>query len=360
MEGTQFRKVFLLLLVTAVTVLFVRMVQSFLLTILLAAIFTALLAPSYRLLLRLFRGRRRLASATCTLLFCVLILAPLLGFLGLVASQAVSVSARVAPWVEQQFQEPSELLERLSALPGIDRLEPYHDEILARLGNAVASLGQYLFQGLSSTTRGTVNFLFQFFLFLYALFFFLLDGERYLQRMLQYMPLTHEQEMRMLEKFTSVTKATIKGTLLVGFLQGALAGVALGMAGVDGWVFWSAVMMLLSVIPGLGVALVWFPAAIYLFAVDRVVAAILVAVWCAVVVGSIDNVLRPRLVGRDTRMPDLLILFSTLGGLMLFGLVGFLIGPIVAAIFVTLWDIYGVVFADALPPVGSLRRTSDD
>jgi predicted PurR-regulated permease PerM len=166
--------------------------------------------------------------------------------------------------------------------------------------------------------------------------------------------------MRMLEKFTSVTKATIKGTLFIGFLQGLLAGAALGLVGIQGWVFWSAVMMLLSVIPGLGVALVWVPAAVYLFAVDRIIAAIVVAVWCAVVVGSIDNLLRPRLVGRDTRMPDLLILFSTLGGLMMFGIVGFVIGPILAAIFVTLWDIYGVVFQDVLPPVGSLRQPPDD
>jgi predicted PurR-regulated permease PerM len=262
--------------------------------------------------------------------------------------------------VEEQVKEPSALLERLSALPGVDRLEPYHDEILARLGNAVASLGQYLFQGLSSTTRGTVSFLFQFFLFLYSVYFFLLDGERYLRRILQFLPLTHEQEMRMLEKFTSVTKATIKGTLFIGFLQGLLAGAALGLVGIQGWVFWSAVMMLLSIIPGLGVALVWVPAAVYLLAVDRIIAAIVVAVWCAVVVGSIDNLLRPRLVGRDTRMPDLLILFSTLGGLMMFGIVGFVIGPILAAIFVTLWDIYGVVFQDVLPPVGALRQSRDD
>ena len=252
------------------------------------------------------------------------------------------------------------MLERLSSIPGVQRLEPYHDELVAKLGSVVSSIGEYLFHRLQSTTKGTVTFIFHFFLFLYSMFFFLIHGKSYLRRVLLYMPLTHEQEMRMLNTFTSVTKATVKGTLLIGFLQGALAGAALGLAGIHGWVFWSAVMMLLSVIPGLGVALVWLPAAIYLFAIDHIVAAILVAVWCAVVVGSIDNLLRPRLVGRDTRMPDLLILFSTLGGLMLFGIVGFLIGPILAAVFVTLWDIYGVVFQDVLPPVGALRQSRDD
>jgi predicted PurR-regulated permease PerM len=266
------------------------------------------------------------------------------------------VSSRVAPWVERELQEPSRILERLSSLPGVDRLEPYHDEVVAKVGSIVASLGQDLFQGVQSTTLGTVSFFFRFSLFLYCVFFFLMDGERYLRRLLFYLPMTHEQEMRMMERFTSVTKATLKGTLLIGFLQGALAGGALGVVGIHGWVFYSAVMMLLSIIPGVGVALVWVPAVIYLIAVDRIVVAILLAVWCALIVGSIDNVLRPRMVGRDTQLPDLLILFSTLGGLMMFGITGFLVGPLLAALFVTLWDIYGVVFKDALPEVGDLHQ----
>ena len=355
MNASLFRKIFLLLLVASVTILFLQMINAFLLTILLAAIFSALLMPVFRRFERLFRGRRTLASATTTAFFFILIVAPLLGFLGMVASQAVTVSARVAPWVETEFREPSRVLERLSGVPGIDRLEPYHDEVVAKLGSMVASVGQYLFQRLQSTTMGTVSSVFQFFLFLYCIFFFLLDGEGYLRRSLLYLPLTHEQEMRMLARFTSVTKATIKGTLFIGFLQGALAGVALGMAGIQGWVFYAAVMMLLSIIPGIGVALVWVPAAIYLLSTDRLLAAILVAVWCALIVGSIDNILRPRMVGRDTEMPDLLILFSTLGGLAMFGIAGFLIGPIVAALFVTLWDIYGMVFKDSLPAVGSFH-----
>ena len=358
MDGSQFRKIFLLLLVVAISALFVQMIHSFLMTILLAAIFSALLSPLYRRLESLFRGRRALASATTTLLFCTVVLGPVLGFFGLVASEAVQVTGLVTPWVEQNFKEPSHLLERLSALPGVKNLEPYHDELIAKIGSAVSSVGQFLFQRLSSITLGTVSFLFQFFLFLYCVFFFVMDGESYLRRFLHYMPLTHEQEMRMLEKFTSVTKATIKGTMVVGVLQGGLAGMAMGVAGLPNWIFWSALMMLLSVIPGLGVALIWVPAVIYLIAIDHLVAAILLTIWCALIVGSIDNVLRPRLVGRDTQMPDLLILFSTLGGLMMFGLAGFLVGPIIAALFLTLWDIYGVVFKDALPAVGDIRRSS--
>jgi predicted PurR-regulated permease PerM len=116
-------------------------------------------------------------------------------------------------------------------------------------------------------------------------------------------------------------------------------------------------MVVLSIIPGIGTALVWVPAVIYLIAGGHYVTGIVLAIWCGVVVGTVDNVLRPRLVGKDTKMSDLLILLSTLGGIFLFGAVGFIIGPIVAALFVTVWDIYGVTFADYLPPTSSSKST---
>ena len=109
--------------------------------------------------------------------------------------------------------------------------------------------------------------------------------------------------------------------------------------------------MILSIIPGIGTALVWIPAVIYLFAVGYTGAAIALGVWCAVLVGSVDNVLRPRLVGRDTQMSDLLVLLSTLGGIIAFGASGFIIGPIVAALWVTVWEIYGEMFSEYLPLV---------
>jgi predicted PurR-regulated permease PerM len=113
-------------------------------------------------------------------------------------------------------------------------------------------------------------------------------------------------------------------------------------------------MAVLSVVPNVGSALIWVPACIYLFIKGDTTAATLVFLWCAVVVGSADNVLRPILVGKDTQMPELLVLLSTLGGLTMFGLEGFILGPGLALIFLTIWDIYGAVFKDVLPKAGDL------
>lgn len=359
MDDGRFRKAFLILLLVAISAAFVAMIRQFLMTILLAAIFSGLVFPVFRRLETLFRGRRVLASITTMIIVLVVIVAPLLTVLGVVAGQAFKVSETVAPWIQERLDEPSLITERLEGIPGADRLEPYREQIYTKTGEAVGKFGEFLFNSLSATTKGTVTFLFQFFILLYTMFFFLIDGRSLLRRVLFYLPLADEDEQRMVNKFVSVTRATLKGTLLIGLAQGTLAGLGFAVAGIEGAVFWGTLMAVLSIIPGIGTALVWIPAAGILMLTGHVTAGVLLAVWCGVVVGSIDNVLRPRLVGRDTEMHDLLILFSTLGGIFLFGVLGFIVGPILAALFVTIWEIYGIVFKDALPQVRWIGGAED-
>lgn len=351
MNGLSFRKAFLVVLVLAISATFVAMIRSFLLTILLAGIFSGLAYPLYARLVRLFRGRRALASAVTLAAGVVLVGGPLLTVLGIVAAQAFRVSETVTPWIRDHLAEATSFEGYVQRVPGIEHLEPYREQILTKAGELVGSTGSFLFRSISATTRGTVALLFQFALLLYTMFFFLTDGDKLLRKIMFYLPLPEEDERRMAEKFVSVTRATLKGTLLIGILQGTLAGAGFAAAGIQGAVFWGTVMTLLSVIPGIGTALVWAPAVIVLLVTGKVGWGIALAVWCALVVGSVDNVLRPRLVGRDTQMHDLLVLFGTLGGILLFGVVGFIVGPIVAALFVTVWEMYGTMFRDELPPL---------
>ena len=349
-RGERFRLGFLLILVAAISAAFMAMVWNFVTPVLLAAIFTGLCRPLHQKLIHWLGGRVTLASAITLLLILFLIIAPMILFLGVVAGQALEVSDSIRPWVQQQIATGAQgNLKNSVQLP--DFLMPYEKEIYSRVGEMTALMGQFIFETLASLTRGTATFLISLLIMLYSMFFFLRDGHGMLAKILYYIPLKSEDELRMVDKFVIVTKATLKGSLVIGIVQGAMAGAAFAVIGIEGAAFWGTVMAVLSIIPGIGTALVWIPAAIWLYFNGEVVSAVGLTVWCTTIVGTVDNVLRPRLVGRDTQMSDLLIMLSTLGGLLLFGATGLVVGPIMAALFVTVWEIYGQSFSAYLPAV---------
>jgi predicted PurR-regulated permease PerM len=351
MSRDVIHKSFLLILVLFISALFLFMIRPFLMALLLAGIFSALSHPLYRRLARALGGRRTLASAVTVLLIVMGVLLPVVGLLGVVTAQAIKVGQSVTPWVQTQLASPDAISRWLSGLPFYDQVAPYRDTLIQKAGELVAWLTHFLVNGVQAATVGTVHFIAMLFILLYAMFFFLVDGDKLLEKILYYIPLKDDDERRMLARFTSVSRATLKGTAVIGVVQGTLAGIAFAVAGIPSAVFWAALMAVFSIIPGIGTALVWGPAAVILATQGHWGAASGLAFFCGVVVGSVDNFLRPRLVGKDTEMHDLLILFSTLGGIALFGFIGFIIGPIIAALFVTVWEIYGVVFKDVLPEV---------
>lgn len=342
-------RIFLVALVIAISFLFLKMIRPFLTALLLAGIAASLAQPLYRRMVRLFRGRRQGAAIAVIALVVLVVLLPLAGLLGLVAAEAVKVGETAVPWVQDKLNRPDVLESWLRGLPFYEHIEPYRDDLLTRAGQAVGFLSRLLIGGLQSVTSGTLNFLFMLGIMLYAMYFFLEQGGKLVDRILWYLPLEDSEERLLLDKFRSVTRATLKGTAVIGLLQGTLAGLAFAVAGLPSALFWGALMVVLSVIPGIGIGLVWIPAAVILVAGGKTAAGIALAVFCAGIVGSIDNVLRPRLVGQDTKLPDLLVLLSTLGGVGMFGMLGLVIGPVLAALFVTVWEIYGRMFASVLP-----------
>ncbi|MDH3387714.1 MAG: AI-2E family transporter [Gammaproteobacteria bacterium] len=357
MNQDTVNKSVLVLMVIAISTLFLSMIQQFVMAIFLAGLFSAMARPVYRHLKFWLGGRRHLASLTTMLLMIVVVLIPLLLLIGIVVSQAIDVGQSVTPWVRQFIDRPDSLTDYLQHLPFYEQLVPYHEIILGKAGQLVGTLSKLIANGLSSATLGTANFLFMTFVFLYTLYFFQMDGPKLIRKILYYLPLDSEDENLMLEKFTSVTRATLKGSLLVGLLQGGLAGIAFAIAGIDNAVFWGTVMAVLSIIPSVGSALVWAPACAILIMQGNVVAGTGLLIFCALVVGSLDNVLRPILVGKDTRMHELMIFFGTLGGIVMFGIAGIFIGPVIASLFVTIWELYGIAFDDFLPEVYYRKRT---
>ncbi|MFK7898998.1 MAG: AI-2E family transporter [Myxococcota bacterium] len=346
---------FLLFAVAGVSLLFLWMIKAFLLALLLGAITAGLTDPLYRGLTRFFGGRRILASVVVVVGLVLLVIGPLSALLGVVVTQAVEITQDVGPWVEAQIANPDSLSIWFDRIPfknylPIDPVLPERERVIEMLGNTVKGAGSVLIDGLAAAGRGTISFLLQLFIFLYSVFFFLLSGREALDRILYLSPLDADDEELIMERFLSVTRATLRGSLLIGGFQGFLAGLGFAAAGVPGAAFWGTIVVVLSVIPGVGAPIVWIPAVAWLLATGSTLAGGLLALWCALIVGSIDNLLRPRLVGSDAKMSDLMILISTLGGISLFGPVGFIVGPVVAAVFVTLWGVYGRAFADSLPP----------
>jgi predicted PurR-regulated permease PerM len=348
--GVRFRKGFVLAFALAITWLFLEMIGGFIRTLLVAGILSGLAQPMYRWLVRRFGGRQGLASAATVMIILFLIIGPVTGFLGVVAQEAFDVSRTVGPWIAQQVGTEGAVRVWLEGLPFADTIQQYQSQIAEKIGELAGRIGDFLVNSIAAATSRTVLFIFHLFIMLYAMYFFLIGGGDALERWLYYLPLAQEDKERLLGKFVSVARAMAKGTLVIGIIQGTLGGAAFALAGIPSSIFWGTIMMVLSIIPGIGTALVWIPAVVYLFAVGKVSAAIILTIWFAAVVGSVDNILRPILVGKDTKMPDLLVLLGTLGGLSLFGAVGLFIGPIIAAIFVVAWEIYGAAFSDVLGP----------
>jgi predicted PurR-regulated permease PerM len=351
MNSIKASQVILLLIVLFISAIFFAMIRYFLMVIVLAAIFSALAMPVFNRFDRWFRGRKSLSAAMTLFTLFLIVFIPLAVLLSIVIEQASRIGSVALPWIQHQFKEPAAFNEQLRTLPFYAQLEIYRENILQKAGEFADKAGSLFLNGVSSFTYSAVNDLFLLFIFLYTMFFFLKDGQKILAKVLSFFPLTETDQHRLLDKFLSVTRATIKGSMVIGILQGSLAGLALHVAGIESAIFWGTMMSVISVLPIIGSGLIWFPAVLYLAATGHYPQALGVLLFCVLVVGQIDNIIRPILVGRDTQMHELLIFFGTLGGIGLFGVFGVIMGPIIAALFMTVWVMYGETFSSFLTEI---------
>ncbi len=225
------------------------------------------------------------------------------------------------------------------------------DHVLAKLGLTAEDIERKIYELFSSAarlvtgyaigvTKNIFNLLINFFLMLYIFFFFIRDGKKLVDNLVWAIPMNDHMERNLLSRFESVARATVKGSLIVAFVQGTIGGLLFWILGIKGAFLWGVMMVLASLLP-IGSALIWVPWAIILIIQGEIGRSIILVAVGIGFIGLIDNFLRPRLVGKDTKLPDYLVLLSTLGGLAWFGLSGFVIGPVVAALFVTCWQMMG-------------------
>ena len=354
MKRESVNRLVLLFLVFVISAVFLTMIHRFLMPIFMAGLVSAMAAPGHRWVTERIGGRENLGSILIILAIVFLVLGPLTLLLSVVVAQAINVGQSVTPFVQALINEPTVLSAYIEKLPFYEQVLPYRDVIIGKAGEIVGNVTSFLINSLSSVTRLTVNAIFGSLIMLYTMFYFLTMGDVLLKKILYFLPLHDREEQRLLGHFTSVARATIKGTLIIGIMQGTLCGLSFFLAEIQGPVFWGTVMAVASIIPAFGTAIVWVPALGILAVTGDFTGVIILLVGCGAIAGNLDNIVRPRLVGKDTEMHDLYILFSTLGGISMFGILGIIIGPIIAALFITIWEIYGDSFKDYLPDVGSI------
>jgi predicted PurR-regulated permease PerM len=334
-------KAFLVLLV-AVSLAFGWILWPFYGAILWATILAIVFAPVHRRLLAALPERPNLAALVTLLIIVAIVLLPLALTAGSLASEASSLYERV----QSGELNLGRIMQRfLDALPGwasniLDRLGVDDVGDIQKRATALLKEGSQFFATQAVVVgQGTANLLISLFIMLYLLFFLLRDGGRLATRIKDAVPLRSEQKRALFEKFAIVVRAMVKGTILVAVVQGALGGLIFWLLGIHAPVLWGVVMAFLALLPAIGAAVVWLPVALYLLATGAVIKGIVLIAFGAGVIGLVDNVLRPYLVGKDTRMPDYVVLISTLGGIAMFGLNGFVVGPLIAAMFIAVWGI---------------------
>lgn len=342
---------FVLVVLIAVGAGFLGMIGDFLIALVMAAVIAGLLHPAQRRLTALLRGRERTSAVLLLMATLLALVLPLAGLAGIVAAEAVHVSQQIRPWIQEFMAREGLLTDVLPAwlLHYAELLEPYRESALNKLAEAASSTGSWLVANVSTVTQGTIGFLLALFVMTYALYFFLVDGPRLVAGLKSLLPLSKEDRDLVVGRGLAVTRASLKGILIVGALQGLLVGLGLWATGLSGAAFWGTIVFVLSAVPGLGAPLIWVPAALYLGLSGQMGWAIGLALWGALVVGLVDNILRPLIVGRDAKLPDLVVLVSILGGIGTFGFIGIILGPIIAAVLDTLLGIYRRAFAPWLP-----------
>ena len=328
----------LLVLVTAV---FFYLLKPFFAAVFWACVIGLLFYPLQQRFLQLWKNRSNLAALS-TLMVCITIgVIPTLFVLASFFQEGAALYQRLQSGdinIEQRIEQVRQAFPTIQLL--MERFDIDLNTFKSQLSSAAITASQFIAQNAVQFGQDAVQWVVSLGLMLYLAFFMLRDGSELVALLTRALPLGDERERLLFSKFAEVTRATIKGNLVVAVVQGSLGGFIFWILGIPAPLLWGVVMTFLSLIPMVGAGLIWAPVAIYLFAAGSWIQSIILIGFGAGVIGLVDNFLRPLLVGRDTKLPDYLVLLSTLGGFVLFNINGFVIGPLLAALFVAFWEIF--------------------
>ena len=336
-EFERVRSIFFFSLIILLSIGLLYIIRPFLYPIFWAAILAILFYPLYRFLQKLAKYPS-VASILSVVIILALLIIPLTLVGYLIANESVNIyeTAANTNWQEHIHS----ITQKFSETP----IGPYLKSITTDSSNfaakATTKVIDFIVDNFTAITQNSLTFFAMVFLMLYTLYYFFKDGPKMLRRLMHLSPLGDKYEQLLYDRFTSTARATLKGTFIVGTIQGTLAGLLFFIVGVKAALIWGIIMIAFSFVPALGPFIVWLPMGIFLLIVGQYWQGITVLIVGSTVISIIDNILRPILVGKDTQMHPLIVLFSTLGGILLFGISGFVIGPVIAALFTAIMSIY--------------------
>ena len=348
-QQIRFNRNFLLILLLIVSLAFFWIVRIFIVSIVLAATFTTLFYPLYKWLMKKLRGHNNIASLITCIIFLLVLLVPLFIVGEIVVNQATNLLQSAQGWLENFISsgDGERFVEQMKGWRFVRWLDLQNFD-LNILQKSLETFGSIMKQVISKTYQGLFGLATMIVFILFTMFYFFRDGLKLIDKLKLLSPMHEKYEDAITRRFAMISRAAVKGTLLVGLIQGTIGSITFLLFGINGWALWGVVMIILSVIPMLGAWIVMLPAGAIQIVQGHIWEGIGIIIISFTVVSTIDNFLRPRLVGKTAKMHDLLIFFATLGGISVFGVTGFIIGPIIAAIFLTILDIYTMEFEEEL------------
>ncbi|MEH6790994.1 AI-2E family transporter [Parasphingorhabdus sp.] len=345
---------FMIALLVIISLAFAVLIEPFFGAIVWSVVVAVLFRPVYESLLGYFPGRTNLVAVTTLILILLLVVVPTI-LLGMaLAQEAASIYLRIqegdidfgAVFATFENSLPRWMQSQLAAYG-------YGDfaSIRAEIEQSISAILEFLVSQLLSVGQGAFELLLGLGVMLYLTFFLLRDGRALNERIGEMIPLDKEKRQILMERFLVVIRATIKGSLVIAIIQGGLGGLVFWALDIRGPLLWGVLMGVFSLVPAIGTGFVWVPVALYLLVTGDIWQGIALIACGVFVISMVDNIVRPILVGRDTRMPDYVVLISTLGGLQLFGINGIVIGPLVAALFIAIWSIFAEMHRGPAGPV---------
>ncbi|MFP3869555.1 MAG: AI-2E family transporter [Syntrophobacteria bacterium] len=351
-EKNRARKLFLLALLFSFLYLAFLLLRPYLGTIIFAAVLSSVFHPLHRRLAQRCRGRENLAAFVTSLLLVLIVVVPLISFSLAMVRQGVESLRRISAWVQagnlqtllssEHLQPLKRILDHYLALPTLEQVN-----VQKALADASSKFGHLILSHGTEVLGNATALVIRSFLLILLIFYLLRDGQAIVARLRQLSPLAREQEQKLIERIRTLSSSVVLGNAATAAAQGIAGGIGLWICGIPA-LFWGTIMAFTSLIPTVGTALVWVPAVGYLFAVGSWGKAVFLCVWCVVLVGSIDNFLRPFLMKGQGDVSSIYLFFAILGGVHVFGIAGILYGPLIFGVSAVLIYLYELEYSGVL------------